>query len=198
MARRRKVSLERLDVVGTLLAQHTDMLLVCGLGNPCWDVRSITDRDDFFYMWGGMGGATMMGFGLARAQPDRHVMVLTGDGEMLMGMGSLATVAVTKPRNLAIVVLDNEHYGETGMQTTHTHHNTELAAISKGAGLKSSCTVYNRKELEAAVPRLFAGPTSTFTCIKVTTSSGRNTLPPRHGSFVKDRFRRSVLGDANL
>jgi thiamine pyrophosphate-dependent acetolactate synthase large subunit-like protein len=195
MARRRKITLARLDVVAHLLAQHDDTLLICGLGNTCWDVRTVSDRDEHFYLWGGMGGAAMIGLGLALAQPARRVLVITGDGEMLMGMGSLATIAVSKPKNLAIIVLDNERYGETGMQVTHTHHDTSLAEVARASGISASRVVYTRKELETATPKIFTGHGPTFTNVKVTETAGRTVLPPRHGTLLKDRFRSAVLGN---
>ena len=94
------------------------LLVIGGLGAPAWDITAAGDVPENLPLWGGMGGAAMMGLGLALAQPSRRVLVLTGDGEMLMGVGALATIAVQKPGNLSIVVLDNEHYGETGMQET--------------------------------------------------------------------------------
>ena len=194
MSNRRKISLDRVDVVSRVIARHRQALLICGLGNTVWDVRSVRDRDEDFYLWGGMGGAAMMGLGLALAQPTKRVLVITGDGEMLMALGSLATIAVAKPKNLAVVVLDNERYGETGMQTTHTASVTDLAAVAKGAGIGASKLVVSSKELDGAIARLFTGRGPSFTSVKVTTSAGRTILPPRHGSLIKDRFRAALLG----
>src|SRR3979409_1496634 len=112
--------LERRAVVRALLADRGDLLVVAGLGAPAWDATDAGDHALTFPLWGGMGGATAIGLGLALAQPERRVLVLTGDGELLMGMGSLATIGAQRPRNLSVVVLDNERYGETGMQVSHT------------------------------------------------------------------------------
>src|ERR1700693_6148678 len=109
-------TLDRRKAVAQILAQRGDALVVAGLGAPCWDITAAGDSSLNFYTWGGMGSAAMIGLGLALAQPRRRVLVITGDGEMLMGLGSLATIAVQRPANFAIVVLDNERYGETGMQ----------------------------------------------------------------------------------
>jgi len=114
------VTLQRREVVKTLLADRGELLVVAGLGSTAWDCTAAGDSALTFPMWGAMGCAAMMGLGLALAQPARRVLVLTGDGEMLMGLGSLATIGVQKPQNLALVVIDNERYGETGMQATHT------------------------------------------------------------------------------
>jgi hypothetical protein len=113
-------ALARRDVVAKLLEHRGDALVVTGLGSPTYDVHAAGDRDDNFYLWGAMGGAALVGLGLAQAQPGKRVLVITGDGEQLMAFGGLATIAVAKPRNLTIVVIDNHHYGETGMQLSHT------------------------------------------------------------------------------
>ena len=123
--------MSRRDVVSYLLEDRGEMLVVSGLGAPSWDVAACGDHDRNFTLWGGMGGAVMAGLGLALAQPGLRVLVITGDGEMLMGLGSLATVAVQSPSNLSIVILDNERYGETGMQRTHTAHGVRLSSGSR-------------------------------------------------------------------
>ena len=118
-----------------LLAGRGDLLVVAGLGSPNWDATAAGDHPLTFPLWGAMGSAAMIGLGLALAQPERRVLVLTGDGEQLMALGALATIAVQRPPNLAVVVLDNERYGETGMQATHTAHGVDLAGIASGRGL---------------------------------------------------------------
>ncbi|MFQ5959000.1 MAG: thiamine pyrophosphate-dependent enzyme, partial [Alphaproteobacteria bacterium] len=140
--------MRRREVVKALLAERGDTLVVAGLGAPAWDVTAAGDHALSFPMWGAMGGAVMMGLGLALARPERRVLVITGDGEMLMGLGGLATVAAQAPRNLAVVVLDNERYGETGMQATHTAWGVDLAAVAAGAGLPVAETVWDAAELE--------------------------------------------------
>ena len=121
-------------MVARILKGRGDGLLITGLGSTTWDAAAVGDHAGNFYMWGGMGGAALIGLGLAMAQPGRRVLVLTGDGEMLMGIGALATIAVQRPGNLAIVVIDNQHYGETGMQETATGHGVDLAAMARGKG----------------------------------------------------------------
>jgi len=112
--------LDRRAVVATMLKDRKGIVAVGGLGASTNDMAAAGDHDRNLYLWGAMGGAVMMGLGLALAQPDVPVVVITGDGECLMGIGSLATVGMQKPGNLSIVVLDNERYGETGGQTSHT------------------------------------------------------------------------------
>ena len=123
-------TLDRREVVAALLRDPGDLLLVTGLGAPTCDASAAGDRPFNFYLWGAMGGAAMVGLGLALAQPSRRVLVLTGDGEMLMGLGSLATIAAVAPQNLAVAVLDNARYGETGNQRSHTGLTADLAAVA--------------------------------------------------------------------
>src|ERR1700691_6771359 len=130
------VMLERRDFVRRLMANRGDLLVVPGLGSATYDVAAAGDHPLNFYLWGAMGGTAMIGLGLALAQPGRRVAVLTGDGDMLMGMGSLATIGVKQPSNLAIVVLDNAHYGETGMQPSHTRSGIDLVAVALACRFK--------------------------------------------------------------
>jgi thiamine pyrophosphate-dependent acetolactate synthase large subunit-like protein len=187
-------ALDRRKAVARILKDRGDALLVTGLGAPTWDAASAGDRADNFYLWGGMGGAALVGLGLALAQPTRRVIVITGDGEMLMGLGSLATVAVQKPANLAICVIDNERYGETGMQETHTAFGVDLAAMAGGAGFASWRTVRTPAELEEAVTLIYGGAGPVFVDVKVGTAPQKMTLPPRDGPTLRHRFKRSVLG----
>src|ERR1700676_5121950 len=128
--------MDRREFVKALLVDRKDLAVVSGLGSPTYDVAAAGDHPLNFYLWGAMGGAAMIGLGLALAQPERGVAVLTGDGDMLMGLGSLATIGVKQPKNLAIVVLDNAHYGETGMQASHTKAGIDLVAVALGCRFK--------------------------------------------------------------
>ena len=150
MKSNRRITLNRRDVVSNILRDRGDALIVTGLGSTTWDAAAAGDHPNNFYLWGGMGGAAMTALGLAQAQPKRRVIVLTGDGEMLMGLGSLATIGAAAPLNLAICVIDNQRYGETGMQETHTGHGVDLAAMATGAGFAETQTVLvEAKELKA-------------------------------------------------
>ena len=193
--RRQKITLARREVVTSILSTREDTLVVCGLGGTVWDAAAAGDNPANFYLWGGMGGAAMMGLGLALAQPQRSVLVITGDGEMLMGLGSLATIGVCKPSNLAIVVIDNELYGETGLQPTHTRHGVDLAGIAAASRFPHSKTVYTKTELATSQDQLFSSTGPVFVVIKVTDQLGRGVLPPRHGPYLKDRFRHALLGN---
>ena len=188
--------LDRRKVVADILKQRGDALVIPGLGAPTWDTAAAGDHALNFYTWGGMGGAAMIGLGLALAQPRRRVLVITGDGELLMGLGSLATIAVQQPRNLAIVVLDNERYGETGMQETHTRFGVDLAGMAKAAGFRAAGTVFGAAQLKSWVPRLHKQAGPVFAAIKVTTQPAPMVLPLREGTAIKHRFREALLGAA--
>lgn len=185
---------DRRAVARALLADRGDLLVVAGLGAPAWDVTAAGDHPLNFPLWGGMGGAAMIGLGLALAQPKRPVLVLTGDGEMLMGLGSLATLGAQRPRNLSVVVLDNERYGETGMQASHTAFGVDLAATAKACGFASTSIITSMEpiaKLRADVHRA-GGPL--FAQIKVAPDKLPLVLPPRDGSHLKNRFREALLG----
>ncbi len=193
MTSRRDITLDRRAVVARILRDRGDALLVTGLGSTTWDAAAAGDHTNNFYLWGAMGGAAMVGLGLALAQPQRRVLVITGDGEQLMGLGGIATIAVQRPSNLSLVVIDNESYGETGMQDTHTKHGVDLAGIATAAGFARSTTVYNDDELEASVPVIYQQTGPIFTVVKVTTTPAATVLPPRDGAYLKNRFRQSLL-----
>lgn len=188
------ITLNRRAVVARLLRDRGTALVVSSLGNPTFDVGAAGDHPANFYLWGGMGGALMMGLGLALAQPQRRVLVIAGDGETMMGLGALATVAVQRTANLALVVLDNEHYAETGMQPAHAGRGVDIAGIARAAGFADARTVRDDAELEAAVPGLYAAPGPVLACIKVTTEPSPTSLPPRDGPYLRSRFREHLLG----
>jgi thiamine pyrophosphate-dependent acetolactate synthase large subunit-like protein len=189
-------ALRRRDIVPKLLKGRGDMLVVAGLGSTAWDITAAGDHDLSFPLWGAMGGSVSIGIGLAIAQPKRRVLVITGDGEMLMGMGSLATAARLNLQNLTVCVLDNEHYAETGMQTTHTSTGTNLSTIASGCGFQNSVAVSSQNELADVLPRLREGPGMQFASIKVRTEKLGFSLPPKDGVYLKTRFRKAILGDA--
>ena len=184
--------MKRRHVVKQLLKNRKQLLVVAGLGSTAWDCTAAGDSPLTFPMWGAMGQAAMIGLGLALAQPKRRVLVITGDGEMLMGLGALATIGVQKPKNLTVVVIDNERYGETGMQHTHTAHGVDLAGVAKSCGLNVFAFKDAKKAVHAA-----AGPN--FLAVKVVAEKIPLVLPPREGALLKARFRRALLGpDADL
>jgi len=187
-------ALDRREVVRKLLARRGEMLLIAGLGAPAWDATDAGDHPLNFPLWGGMGGAAAIGLGLALAQPDRRVLVLTGDGELLMGMGSLATIGAQRPRNLSVVVLDNERYGETGMQASHTAFGVDLAAVAKACGFVSATMVTTIGQLSRLRADLHRADGPLFAQVKVAPDKLSLVLPPRDGAHLKDRFREALLG----
>ena len=187
------MNLHRRDVVKKLLENRGDLLVIAGLGSTSWDITAAGDSPLSFPTWGAMGQAAMMGLGLALAQPRRRVLVITGDGEMLMGLGSLATIGVQQPSNLTVAVIDNERYGETGMQTTHTASGVDLAVVAKACGFKNSRVVSKKVPLRDLVHRT-AGPN--FLQIKVVAEKLPLVLPPQDGVLLKARFRRALLGES--
>jgi len=186
--------LRRRDVVRFLLKDRKGLLVVAGLGSAAWDVTAAGDTSLNFPLWGAMGNAAMFGLGLALAQPRRRVLVFTGDGEMLMGLGSLATIGVQQPRNLSVVVIDNERYGETGMQATHTATGADLAGVAAACGIPVAKQVRDRANLTALRAAVHAGRGSVFAQVKVLAEKLPLVLPPRDGGLLKARFRRALLG----
>ena len=183
-------TLDRRDVAAELLKDRGDLLLVTGLGSPTYDAAAVEDHDANFYLWGAMGGAAVMGLGLALAQPEKPVLVLTGDGEQLMGLGSFATIAVKQPPNLSVVVLDNGHYGETGMQTSHTGYGLKLPDVASACGFTDSVEIEDMSDVQALRTRIHgnaAGPR--FASIRIAPNLPDRVLPSRDGVRIKNRFR---------
>jgi thiamine pyrophosphate-dependent acetolactate synthase large subunit-like protein len=191
---RSHIVLDRRDAVAAILRPRGDALVVSGLGSPTWDVAAAGDSPLNFYLWGAMGGAAMVGLGLAMSQPRRRVVVITGDGELLMGLGSLATIGADRTPNLSIVVLDNEHYGETGMQASHTARGVDLAGIARAAAFPWVTTVYSAEELEAWLPSVYENQGPVLGVVKVQASQPILQVPPRDGTYIKARFRTALLG----
>jgi thiamine pyrophosphate-dependent acetolactate synthase large subunit-like protein len=187
--------LVRRDVVAQILADRGDTLVVTGLGSPTYDCAAAGDHPLNFYLWGAMGSAVTVGLGLAMAQPKRRVLVITGDGELLMGLGALATAGAKKPGNLAIAVIDNEHYGETGMQRTHTSAGVDLAGIAQSAGFEQTATVRAAGELKGAIAMLLKSKGPVMAVLKVSTARDPLVLPSWDGPLQKSRFRQALLGD---
>ena len=189
-----RTPLDRRDAVAAMLTSRGDALVVTGLGSPTWDVAATSESPLNFYLWGAMGGAAMIGLGLALAQPSRRVIVITGDGELLMGLGSLATIGVARPSNLAIAVLDNERYGETGMQASHTARGVDLAAIATASGFPAAATIATGHELTSWLPTLHTAAGPVFGVIKVAANQPALKVPARDGTYIKNRFREALLG----
>lgn len=188
-------TLDRRAVAATLLRDPGDLLVVTGLGSTTYDAGAAGDRAENFYLWGAMGGAAMIGLGLALAQPRRRVLVLTGDGEMLMGMGALASIAAQQPDNLSVAILDNGRFGETGAQRSHTAYTTDLAAVAAACGWRNIAGARTMQDVEALRLRLRAEPL--FAVIGISNDEVPRFLPPRDGAYLASRFRRALgIADA--
>jgi thiamine pyrophosphate-dependent acetolactate synthase large subunit-like protein len=185
--------LDRRQVVSTLLADRKGAVAIGGLGAATYDIAAAGDHDRNLYLWGAMGGAVMIGLGLALAQPKLPVVVITGDGEMLMGIGSLATVGLQQPKNLTIVVLDNESYGETGGQVSHTAAAADLVGVARACGILDSRALATLGEIEAfarGLQDVSAGPR--FANVKIDGANLERVLSNRDGMFILTRLRGSL------
>lgn len=187
--------LDRREFIGRLLVGRGDLLVVCGLGSATYDVAAAGDHPLNFYLWGAMGGTAMIGLGLALARPDRRVAVITGDGDMLMGLGSLATIGVRGAKNLAIVVLDNAHYGETGMQPSHTNAGVDLVAAALACRFKAGRTVSRLEEAEDVRALLHGGVGPILVNARIKAENLPRVLPLRDGHAIRQRFV-AALGSA--
>lgn len=195
MSNQTRVAVDRRAFVSKLLAAVPDALVVTGLGSPSYDVFAAGDRDKNFYLWGAMGGCTSLALGLALAQPDKPVLAITGDGEQIMGIGSLATIGAKAPKNLTIVVLDNGHFGETGMQRSHSSLGTSLVAVAKGCGIRTAFTVESVDAAAQVAQHVNAREGTAFAQVFINADEPERALPPRDGVYVKNRFR-AALGFA--
>jgi thiamine pyrophosphate-dependent acetolactate synthase large subunit-like protein len=182
----------RRAAIRLLLADRRDLLVVTGLGSTSWDAASLGDDDRNFYLWGAMGAAAMVGLGLALARPDRRVLVVTGDGEMLMGLGSLATIGVQRPPNLAIAVFDNGRYGETGMQASHTDSAVNLTGVARACGIEQVFDITDEATLRRLAELVHGAETTLFARVAILAEDAPRVLPPRDGVLLKARFRRAI------
>ena len=184
--------LDRRALVKDLLADRGNLLVVSGLGAPTYDVAAAGEHPLNFYLWGAMGSAAMIGLGLALARPKDRVAVITGDGEMLMGLGSLATIGVKQPHNLAIVVLDNRHYGETGMQVSHTNSGIDLVGVAKACRFREVRAISASSEMADTRRLLHAGDGPAFIQAHVEAEDLPRVLPTRDGNEIKLRFLQAL------
>ena len=185
-----QMKLERRQAMAALLAERgEDLLVIPGLGSTAWDAAAAGDDDRNFYLWGAMGGAAMIGLGLALAQPGCRVAVITGDGEMLMGLGSLATIGIQRPPNLAVIVFDNGVYGETGMQPSHTQGGVDLIGVARACGITTCLDVRDKNALADLAHRLQNLRETLFARVWIAADEPPRVLPLRDGVALKNRFR---------
>jgi thiamine pyrophosphate-dependent acetolactate synthase large subunit-like protein len=189
--------LDRREAVPAIIGRHEDFLIVAGLAGSSRDIAALTDNAaNAFILTGAMGAAAMAGLGLALARPERRVLVVTGDGELLMNVGALATIAVMNPSNLAILCVDNGHYGETGYQKSHTSLGADLERMAAGAGIRRTRTVEDEEDIAAAARLIREGNGTSFVLLRV-----NPTEPPRDQRLLdpagsRTRFRAALLADA--
>lgn len=185
-------TLDRREVVAQIIQRVPQVLAVAGLGSSTYDLFAAGDRDRNFYLWGAMGGAAMIGLGLALAQPQESVVVFTGDGEQLMGMGALATIGAQQPANLTLVVLDNGHFGETGMQQSHTHLSTDLTAVAQACSIRNAFRVQAADGIDQVVQAIQSRQGPSMAQILVKADELPRALPSRDGVHTKNRVRQSL------
>ena len=160
--------LDRNEAVPQLVGRHEDFLIVAGLAGTARDLTFLSrDAPHVFALAGAMGAATSMGLGLALARPERRVLVVTGDGELLMNVGTLATVAVMNPPNLAIVCVDNGRYGETGWQKSHTSLGVDLEQMAIGAGIRTTRLITRPEQIPEASRLVRDGNGTSFVLMRV-------------------------------
>jgi thiamine pyrophosphate-dependent acetolactate synthase large subunit-like protein len=186
--------LDRREFVQRLLIDRGDLLVVPGLGSATYDVAAAGDHPLNFYLWGAMGGTAMIALGLALARPERRVVAIPGDGDMLMGLGSLATIGVKRPSNLVVVVLDNARYGETGMQPSHTDAGVDFAATALACRFRQALTVTRIEEADTVRKLLHGGEGPILVNAKIKPDDAPRVLPLRDGHAIKDRFIAALNG----
>ena len=188
-------TLDRITAVPAIIGEHRDFLMIGGLAGTAKDLAALTkDGPHYYGLAGAMGAAVMIGLGLALARPDKKVLVATGDGELLMNVGALATVGVLNPRNLAILCVDNGHYGETGYQKSHTYRGVDLAQMAIGAGIRSTCTVEKEADIAAGARMLRASAGACFVLLRVKPTDGPKLGRLMHPADGRVRFRLATLG----
>lgn len=189
--------LDRREVVASLLKDRGDLLVVTGLGSASYDVMAAGDHDGNYYLWAAMGSAAMVGLGLATAKPDRSVVVVTGDGELMMGFGALATIGIRRPANLTLAVLDNGHFGETGLQESHAGRGVEIDRVAAELGFSWTNRIDDMAGVEELREKIADRSGCKLATIKIKAENPPRVLPPRDGVYIKNRFR-AALGHAPI
>ncbi|MCK4868059.1 MAG: aldehyde dehydrogenase [Alphaproteobacteria bacterium] len=184
--------LDRREVMKALLGDRGELLVVPGLGSATWDAAAADGSPQNFYLWGAMGGAAMIGLGLALAQPTRPVAVITGDGEQLMGLGGMATIGVRRPKNLTLVVLDNRHFGETGMQQSHTGLGADLCGVARACNFDWVADAADMAGVGDIRARFHAMAGCGFARIPIAAVDHERVLPEHDGVKIKNSFRAAI------
>lgn len=191
-----RYTLDRITAVPAIVGDASDFLVIAGLAGTAKDLGALTkDGPNFYGLAGAMGAAVSMGLGLALARPDKKVLVATGDGELLMNIGALATVSLLNPPNLRILCVDNGHYGETGYQKSHTSQGVDLEQMAIGAGIKATCSIEKEADLAKGAKMLRESNGSCFVLLRVKPTDGpkfKRSLDPAAGRV---KFRLGTLGE---
>ena len=183
--------MNRFEATKHLLSRVDRDPVIASLGHPAYDLFAARDRGENFYTWGSMGLASSIGLGLAIARPDLRVFVLDGDGSLLMNLGSLATIALTRPANLVHIVCDTGTYETTGGQASHTAARTDLGAVGRGAGLSRVETAEELEQFERLARRALAEPGPWLIVAKVAGTSTTAKVP-RTPIYHKYRFMDAI------
>ncbi len=187
--------LDRQQAIPALIENPHDFLVVAGLAGSAQELTAITnDGPNVYAMAGAMGAAVSMAIGLALAQPKRRVLCVTGDGELLMNLGALATAALMNPPNLTIICVDNGHYGETGNQDSHTGLCVNLARIAEGSGIPAVYTINTMDDLPEGRRLVREGGGLAFILLRVKEGKPLNTGRLMQPSVGRTRFRQALLG----
>jgi thiamine pyrophosphate-dependent acetolactate synthase large subunit-like protein len=195
----------RLDATRIVVSSCPDAAIVASLGHPAYDLFAAGDRPRNFYTWGSMGMASSIGLGLALARPHLQVIVLDGDGSLLMNLGSLATIGLLQPSNLVLIVMDNEEYATTGGQPTPTAFGADLAAAARAMGIAATATVRTEGEL-SAVARPFQdrdrvaespAPQGPLVIVAKVKESAPTVKPPLDYVAIKNRFMAALSNPFN-
>ena len=183
--------INRLQATRFIVAHLTDEPIIASLGNAKFDLFTAQDRPQNFYMWNSMGLASSMGLGLAMARPQQKVIILDGDGALLMNLNSLPTAAARAPQNLVHIVWDNRQFELTGGQPTHTAYGADLSALARAAGFHKVAAVESQESFEPLFLRALRepGPWVIVAYIDAERATGR---PPKSPTYIKHRFMLSL------
>ena len=186
--------LDRNEAVPQLVGRHDDFLIIAGLAGTARDLTFLSqDAPHVFALAGAMGSATSIGLGLALARPERRVLVVTGDGELLMNVGTLATAAVMNPPNLALVCVDNGRYGETGWQKSHTSLGVDLEQMALGAGIRTTRLISRPEEIPEASRLIREGNSTSFVLMRVKPTESPPHKRDLDPTSERHRFRAALL-----
>ena len=188
--------MRRYEAIQQIMEVITDEIVVCNLGHPSQELYAIKDRAENFYMLGSMGLASSIGLGLALST-EKKIVVIDGDGALLMNLGSLATIGATKPRNYLLIVIDNESYGSTGFQPGFTGTGLRLERIASLCGIQKSSYCDCREKVIPVLRTMLAenvGPA----CLVIRTEKGMPDnigIIPHEALWLRDRFVRILQGE---